>query len=205
MKSSANVIVRKKTKKPSSEKARVERMYKSLHVDKRIYRRWMAGAEATISTTAGGVIALTTLGNAASISAVSDFSSVAALYTAYRCKAIRVQLFPNFPVPVWDGTAARFPPTVVAVFPWQANTVPTTFAQAQDVTGVQMVSGYKGCVAVNTFQGDNDAHLWTGTASAIGGNEQFGISIIGTTSTAAASVVIYRVLVDYLVEFRMAG
>jgi len=195
----------RRSKKQMSEEQQVARLYKNIHQTKAVYSRWMAGAELTVSTSAGGVIALATLGNAAVVNSTPDFSSIAAIYTAYRCKAIRVQLFPFMVSNGWNGSALYTMPPIVAVFPWQANTVPTTFAQACDVTGVKFISGYEKAIVSTTWRGDPDAHLWTGTGSAIGSNEQFGISIIGTAATATASNSVYRVLVDYLVEFRMAG
>lgn len=195
-----------RTRKPKKgEQQRVERLYKQLHVDKHIYRRWVAAAENNISTGAGGLVALTTVANAASISATPDFASLATLYTAYRCLAIRVQILPFYPVTTYSAAGVIVMPVVVAYFPWQANNVPTTFAQAQDVNGVKMISGFKGGVITNSYNGDTDAHLWTPTSSAIGGGEQFGISCIGTATSATASTVVHKVLVDYLVEFRMTG
>ncbi len=194
-----------RSKRATSEKAAVEKLYKTLHVDKRIYSRWIAGPEQTISTSVGGTVALTTMANAASISSAPDFASLAVVYTAYRCKAMRVQVFPFYSAPVYTGAAVNIPPAILAIFPWTSNSVPTTFAQAQDVTGVHMMSGFKGAVVVNSYRGDPDAHLWTGTGAAIGSGEQFGISCIGTAATSTASLPVFRVLVDYLVEFRMAG
>ncbi len=180
-------------------------MYKTLHTQKVIYERWIAAPELSIATGAGGTVALTTVANAATISGLSDFSSLANLYTAYRCKAIRARAFPYLPVPVYTGAAVTTMPAVVAIYPWTTNNVPTTFAQAQDVSGVIMASGYKGWTCMNSWKGDPDAHLWTATGSAIGSNEQFGISCVGTALASTATTTVYRVLVDYLVEFRMAG
>ncbi len=195
----------RKKKAPTSEAAVVERLYKTIHQEKRVIQRWVAGAESTLSTSAGGLVVLTTLANSASISTAADFASLAALYTAYRCKAIRVQCIPFQSVPYWNGTAPVYQPAAIAVYPWTSNTVPTTFAQACDVTGVKIVSGYKGCVISTAFKGDPDAHLWTGTGSAISGGEQFGISCIGTSTSAAATVSVWKVIPQYLVEFRMNG
>ncbi len=181
------------------------RLYRNVHQDKRIYRRWMAGAEATVSTGGGGIVALTTLANAAVINATPDFASVSALYTTYRCQAIRVAVFPLLTAPVYNGAAIQTQPPVIAVFPWVSNTVPTTFAQALDVTGLKLISGYKQGVVMTSYQGDPDAHLWTGTGSAIGSNEQFGISCIGTNVASTAGSGVWRVIPMYLVEFRMVG
>ncbi len=184
----------------------MEKLYRTLHQEKRIYKRWMAGAELTVSTSAGGVVALATLANAAVINSTPDFASVAALYTAYRCRAIRVEIFPVYNVSgAYTGAAFQTLPPCVAVFPWTSNTVPTTFAQALDVTGNKLVSGWQHAVVSTSYRGDPDAHLWTGTGSAIGSSEQFGISCIGTAATTTASLAIWRVQVNYLVEFRMAG
>ncbi len=186
---------------PRSEEQQVARLYRNLKMEKQVFERWYVGNEASVSTSAGGVIALQTLANAASVSALPDFASMATVYTTYRCKALRVSLFPTSCV----NTTAYTAPAVVAVFPSFANTVPTTFQQALDSTGLKLMSGYKGGVCMTSWKGDPDAHLWTGTGSAIGSNEQFLISCIGTALTSTASSVVFRVIPEYLVEFRIAG
>ncbi len=198
--------------KPKQRKGRSEtedqtvaRLYKNVHQQKVVYERWVAGTEASIATSAGGVVALTTLANAALISSTSDFASIAVLYTAYRCKAIRVDLFPYLTAPVYNGAGVTIMPTVVAMYPWTSNSVPTTFQQALDVTGLKLMSGYKGGTISTTWRGDPDAHLWTGTGSAIGSSEQFGISCVGTALATTASTTVWRVVPQYLVQFRMAG
>jgi len=195
----------RRAKAGKSEQQQVERLYKQIHQTKLVFERWIAGPEAIISTSAGGVVALATIANAASISTAADFASVAALYTAYRCRAIRAQLLAFNPVPYYTGAAVFNAPPAIAVFPWQSNTVPTTFAQACDVTGVKIVSGYKSVTVTNSYKGDPDAHLWTGTGAAIGSNEQFGISCVGSATPSTASSSVWKVIPQYLVEFRMAG
>lgn len=177
------------------------KLYRNIKQEKTIFTRWFAGTETVASTTAGGILALQTLANAASVSATPDFASMAVVYTTYRVKALRVDLFPYSMV---NTTAANYPP-VVAVFPSFANTVATTFQQALDSTGSKLMSGYKGGSIVTSWKGDPDAHLWTGTGSAIGNNEQFLISLIGTAAATTASLPVFRVIPQYLVEFRIAG
>ncbi len=196
---------RKQRKQARGEEQQVARLYKAIHDVKRIYQRWMAGNETSVLTSAGGVIALATLANAAVINVTADFASMAALYTQYRCRAIRVDLFPYLVAPVYTGAAVSQPPPLVCVFPSFANTVPTTFQQALDVTGMKLISGYEKCTIMTSYKGDPDAHLWTGTGSAIGSNEQFLVSIIGTAATTTASLSIFRVVPQYLVEFRITG
>ncbi len=200
------MIVSRRKPKNKSEQAAVERMYKTLHGEKVIYTRWLAGPATTLTLTAGGVLALTTLANAASVSSASDFASLAGLYTAYRCKAIKVFVMPVVPNAFFDGTATVYRlPNMLAAFPWTSNTVPTTFQQALDVTGVKIVSGYRPFSINTSYKGDPDAHLWTGTGAAIGSNEQFGISIVSGSMAGTASLAAYYVVPQYLVEFRMAG
>ncbi len=194
-----------KAKKPVPEKQRVERLYRNLLVEKRIYKRWVTGSPTTIAAGGGGVIALSTVANAASVSASPDFASIAALYTAYRVAAIRATVMAMVPVPFYTGVAVQTRPPVIAFWPWTTNTVATTFAQACDSTGVVLKSGYQTFVLANSYKGDPDAHLWTSTGSAIGSNEQFGISCIGDTPAGTASIDVYRVIPQYLVEFRMNG
>lgn len=194
-----------RSKGRKDEQQEVARLYKTLQTGKKIYSRWLAGAESSVSTSAGGVVALATLANAASISATPDFASLAALYTTYRCRAIRVELYPVFTAPVYNGAGITTPPVVVAVFPSFANTVPTTFQQALDSAGLKLMSGYKGGTIMTSYRGDPDAHLWTGTGSAIGSNEQFLVSIVGTAAASTASIAVFRVVPHYLVEFRITG
>lgn len=188
-----------------SEDAKVAKLYKNIKGEKLIYERWMAGAESVLSTGAGGTVALTTLANAASVSSAPDFASAAVLYTTYRVKAIRVQLLPILNTSVYNGAGITTPPSVIAVYPCAANSVPTTFAQALDCSGLKLMSGYKGGICQTSWIGDPDAHLWTGTGSAIGSNEQFLISCIGTSTAAAANSGVFKVLPFYLVQFRMVG
>ncbi len=194
-----------KNKKRQDESAEIGRLYKTIQLGKQVYQRWLAGAETSVTTSAGGVVALTTLANAAVINVTPDFASLAALYTTYRCRAIRVEIFPVFSAPVYNGAGITTPPVVVAVFPSFANTVPTTFAQALDSAGLKLMSGYKGGTIMTSYRGDPDAHLWTGTGSAIGSNEQFLISMVGTAAVATASTTVFRVVPHYLVEFRITG
>ncbi len=195
----------KPKRRQNSEQQVAVRLWKNLHEDKRIYQRWMAGPETTLSTGGGGVVALTTVANAASISGLSDFSSMQNLYTTYRCVAIRVDFYPLYTIPYYDGTTNVTMPAIVAVYPSFANTVPTSFQQALDVPGLRLMSGYKGGTISTTWRGDPDAHLWTGIGSAIGSNEQFLISAVGTSSGAAVSRGVFRFVAQYLVEFRIQG
>jgi len=198
--------MKKSSKKNNrSEDAQVMRLYKNIHQDKRVYQRWVAGPEGNVSTSAGGIVALTTVANAASISSCADFSSLAAVYTTYRCRAIRVDFFPYFTAPYYSGTVNISMPPVVAAFPSFANTVPTTFQQVLDSTGLKLMSGYRGGTILTSYKGDPDAHLWTGTGSAIGSNEQFLVSVIGTAGVVTVSTAVFRYIPQYLVEFRIAG
>ncbi len=196
---------RRRKVKPSEEQ-QVIRMYKNIHETKRIYQRWIAGTEIGVSTSAGGVIALTTLANAALVSSAPDFASLAVLYTTYRCKAIRVDIFPVYDVSgSWTGAAFQTLPSCVCVFPSFANTVATTFQQALDVSGMKLIKGNERATVMTSYRGDPDAHLWTGTGAAIGSNEQFLFSMVGTAATSTASLAIYKVVPQYLVEFRITG
>lgn len=188
-----------------NEQQQVARLYRNIKGGKPIFERWFVGNEASVSTSAGGVIALQTLANAASVSSTPDFGSMATVYTNYRVKAIRVTLLPTLTAPVYNGATLITQPSVVAVFPSFANTVPTTFQQALDASGLKLMSGYKGGICQTSWMGDPDAHLWTGTGSAIGSNEQFLISCIGTALATTPTTVVFRCIPEYLVQFRITG
>ncbi len=155
----------------------------------------------TVTTNASGVVVLQNLASSASISSFSDFSSLAALYTAYRAKAVRVTLLPYFPV---NTTAVVVPATVIAA-PWRGGLSPSSLTQHLESVNCTIMSGYKSYVLTNFYEGDEDAHLWTQTTAAIAATDSFGISCVGQSVGATASTNVWNLMVEWLVEFRMAG
>jgi len=155
----------------------------------------------TVVTNGSGVIVNQDIASSASITSFPDWSALTGLYTQYRAVAVRVTLMPYFPV---NTTSTVVPATVLAA-PWRGGLRPTSLTQFLESSNVQKLSGYKQYELLTHFEGDNDAHLWTQTTGAISASESFGIAIVGQSVGATASTNVWNLLVEWLVEFRVAG
>lgn len=168
--------------------------------------RRMASAEFTISTTAGGIISSQSIG--ASTNAYTncpDFASAAGMYQLYRVRAIKVQLFPLWPIPVWNGASITTAPAYACVSPFYSNFGVTSLQGHLDATDMKLISGYKGGTFTTQYKGDPEAHFWTPVNTAVPAGESFGLVMQGTSTASTASIVIWRAVGWYLVEFKMAS
>ncbi len=164
--------------------------------------RRMSFSSATLSTGAGGVVALTTLVSSANVSAsCPDFSSCANLYVAYRVLALECVVKPFYPV---NTTAVTVPASIV-VAPFQAGTGATTYAGMLDTSRSVVASGYSGGRFFADAQSDPNAKLWTQVTAAIGASNAFGLQCIGDSVAATATTYVWRVNAWAVVEFRTAA
>lgn len=182
--------------------ARDARLFKTVASSNNTFRRRMALATSSVSTSAGGVVTLTTLVNSStSITGAADFSSCANMYVAYRVLAFEVRLLPFFPV----NTTTVTVPVSIAVGPFMTGAGFTTFAGALDDSRSRCVSGYK----EHTFYADNDgdlsAKLWNPTTGSIPSAQSFGLQCIGDSPTSTVSTPVWRVVSWALVEFKLAS
>ncbi len=174
-------------------------MFKQLNSQDRIVSRRMAANLATLSTNGAGNIVLTTLASTISVSTLPDFTSAATMFSAYRCRAIKVKVLPYYPIPL----AAVTVPAAIAVGPYENGVNSTTFTGYADGPRVKICSGYKEYTFYTDFVKNKDAQLWTPVNSAIAGAEAFGISCIGMSTTSTASTNVWAVQAWYDVELRM--
>ncbi len=187
--------------------ARAEDRRDSLYIDRfsaqsKSFIRRMSGGQLTISTGAGGTVALQTLASSANVSALApDFSSCANLYVAYRVLAIEVLVMPFFPV---NTTAVTVPVTMV-VAPFQAGTGATTYGGLVDTSRSVVTSGYRSGKFYADAKQDKNAQLWTPITAAIGASNAFGLQVIGDAVACTASTPVWRSNLWYLVEFRTAA
>ncbi len=183
----------------AKENGRDAQLFKRLNSQDVIVQRRMAANIATLSTNAAGVIVLTTLASSISVSTLPDFTSAASMWSAYRCKAIKVQVLPFYP----NVTTATTVPAAIAVGPYENGVNSTTFVGYMDGPRVKLCSGYKGYEFYADYRKNKDAQLWTPVSSAIAGAEAFGISCIGFSTASTVSTTVWAVQAWYDVELRM--
>lgn len=159
----------------------------------------MAANIATLSTNGAGIIVLSTLASSISVSTLPDFSAAATMWSAYRCRAIKVMVLPFYPV----NTTTITVPAAIAVGPYENGVNSTTFTGYMDGPRVKLCSGYKAYTFYADYRMNNDAQLWTPVSSAIAGAEAFGISCIGFSTAATVSTSVWAVQAWYDVELRM--
>ncbi len=187
----------------AQRKAMTLRQLGRVNTRQHTFVRRVGGPETTISTTAGGVIASTTLASSGSAFSCPDFANAAGLYQLYRVRAMEVRLMPLWLAPVWNGVSVTTAPAYACVSPYYSNFGPTSLQGHIDATGMEMISGYKGGTFATSYQGDLDSHFWSPVSGAMPTGEQFGLVIQGTSTASTSSIVIWRVVTWYLVEFKM--
>ncbi len=158
--------------------------------------------EVTLSANGAGLIPATTLASTNSVSVLGDFSSVAAIYSNYRVKAIRLTCNPYYPVPAWTGAAFITVSPLIVVVPFRSGLVPSTYVGFSESSEAKYASGYKGGVFTTTNKGYPDGHLWHPTNAVITSADSYGLAAMGQNLIAGtASVPVWAVNVEYLVEF----
>lgn len=187
----------------SRDQARPMRIMNQLQAKELIYTRKIGATEFTVSTNVSGVIALTTIGSSASVSSAPDFASCAVLYQLYRVRALVLQLFPTFPV----NTTAVTVPALVYVCPFFSGNSVTSIQGHIDATGTKFLTGYgtKREIITVDYRRDPEAHFWTPVSSAIPSNEAFGLTMVGTNLASTASTAVFRTVLHWIVEFKMAS
>lgn len=161
-------------------------------------------SSSVLATNGSGFIPISTLASSASVSGLSDFSSAAGLYLEYRVKAMKAMLFPINAVNI-SGVSA--PPAALTTFNFSSGVAAVTYQQALDSSGSKTWSGYKPIVATNDYKGNKDAQLWTPTTAAVTAAEAYGIAVSdsGVAPASPVSTTMFRVVTEYLVEFRSAA
>jgi hypothetical protein len=192
---------RKSDKSASRHQARINRGFDRLHGINVTYRRIMSYSDASINTTAGGIIGSTNLCDSQLVQSCADWSSCAAMYSSFRVRAIKAYAFPAYRV----NTTAVTVPAMVYVIPFYGNLIPTTIPGFADSSEVKIVSGYdKWSHAADflTLEKDGDAHLWTPTNTTVTSAERFGLAIMGTATASTASTLVWKLTYFFDVEFK---
>jgi hypothetical protein len=161
----------------------------------------MSYSDASINTTAGGIIGSTNLCDSQLVQSCADWSSCAAMYASFRVRSIKVIAKPAYKV----NTTAITVPAMVYVIPFYGNLIPTTVPGFADSSEVKVVSGYEPWTFgadFLTLEKDGDAHLWTPTNTTVTSAERFGIAIMGTATPSTASTLVWKLTYFFDVEFK---
>lgn len=160
----------------------------------------------TVSTSGAGFIATANF-NASSVTGANDWSNISARYKEYRVKAMRLRWWPLVTVAqcaTSTYTVVPAPGPIVAAVTHN-NVGYTNFAARCSGTEVRV---FDPCEKVE-YSVDNrafpDAKLWTATSNTIPAEQSFGIEISdpGSAPASAFSTVYYRMILQYVVEFRL--
>lgn len=189
----------------SQEVARPLRTMNGLMSRELIYHRRMAGAEFTISTTAGGVVSLAQILNSANVTTCPDWSSASGMFQLYRVRTMVVKVEPFYPVTTWNGVSITTVPAALYVAPFYAGALLTSLQGHLDSPAVKMCSGYRPMTYSIDFKGDIESHFWTAVGVAQPAVEQFGATVIGQNATSTANTPVWRGVVWYEVELKMAS
>lgn len=206
MKSRSRDIAHKKAlrKVPTvkSETTKDLRQFGQVNASTRIITRRVCGAVVNLSTNAGGLLVAATLISSSGASSSSDFGSLAALFTSYRVKALKVTLMPFYPVPYFNGVGTVVVPATVACSEFRGGLGGATYQAIADGSKCRYLSGYKSFTLTADYSKDNDAQLWTPTTAAVGATESYGLLVCGQATAASVNTLVWAVNPEYLIEFR---
>lgn len=200
---------KKKARKGSSNQSqqdRILRQFGRVNTRQHTLLRRMGAVEYTVSTNASGVIASNVIaGSNIPFVSCPDFASTAGLYQLYRVHAIEVKFFPLYLAPVYNGVNVTTCPAYACITPYYNNFGVTSLQGHIDATDMRTITGYTGGTFTTSFRGDPEAHFWTPVNTAVPVAESFGLIMQGTSTASTASIVVWRYLAWYLVEFKMAS
>jgi len=173
-----------------------------LGAQSRIVTRRLCGPPSVLSTNAGGLLTVATLMGTTGASGAADFAQLAGLFTAYRVRMMRTQLRPFNPVPYFNGVNVVVVPASIAAGFYQGGLGGATYQSLSDSAKPRFLSGYEKHDLTINYEGDNDAHLWTPTTSAIAATEAFGVIVCGQATAASVNTPVWHYSVEYVIEFK---
>jgi hypothetical protein len=156
----------------------------------------------TMSTDAGGAIPSYSY-NTGQLSSTTGYSVMAAVWGEFRIKAMRVIIHPVYKQ-CYSGLT---PPSVILTATFVAAELYTTAASMLDGMNSRDHSGYTSFSHGADWSVNPNAKLWTPVATgAVPNDNRYGVQIRDLGNVAATvSTTMYNVVVEYLVEWRMAA
>jgi hypothetical protein len=186
------------------EHARVVALVDNTSLDTRTITRRMA-LIGTLATNASGFVPATQF-QSSGVTATYDWSGMSGRYLEYRVKALRVRVYPLANMNYANGTVV--PPTMLMAADIKAGVGYVNASALACGSNLRVFRGYGSNEPIDVtcdWNGYPDAHLWTGTNAGIAATETYGFQIqdSATAPASAASTVYFRVLQEYVVEFRL--
>lgn len=158
----------------------------------------------SLSTTAGGIVAVTTFSNSLVQSTpATEFASFAARYQQFRIKSFAIRSVPTFPVN--SGMTAITGHNALYVSDFLGSAVPATAAQILADERCVVNSTARNWIFTVTSKRNPNALLWNPTSAAIPVANQMSIALASsTTATMPVSAIIGILDFEWIVELRGA-
>lgn len=191
----------RKDKRDATSRANVRREFELANSVLSVLTKRIVTAS-TLSTNGAGLIVATTIANSNGVSVLGDFASLAAIYSNYRVKAIKVTAKPF----VNAYTTTTYVTPMIAVIPFRSGLVPSTFPSFIESSEVRLISGYDGGVFETSSKGYPDGQLWNPTNAVISTADSFGIAAMGQNYVAGSvSTYVWMLVTEYLCEFSVSN
>jgi hypothetical protein len=160
----------------------------------------------TQSSTAGGVIAVTTAIGAALVQSApaAEWASFAARFQQYRVRSVRLILEPAFPGSGTPTVSVNTAHSTLYVSDFIGTSAPTTAAQILSDEGAVILNTSKRVDFTVDWARNPNAKLWNPTSAALPAANSFSIAFASDSVAAnlPASIVMYSTTVEWVVEFR---
>jgi hypothetical protein len=187
-----------------AEHARVVALTDNTSLDTRTVVRRMA-LLGTLATNGSGFIAATQY-QSSGVTSCYDWSGMSGRYLEYRVRAIRIRIYPLANMNYANGTVV--PPVMILAADIKAGVGFVNASALACGANLRVFRGYGTHEPIDIttdWEGYPDAHLWTGTSGSIAATDTFGVQLqdSATAPASAASTVYFRVLQEYVVEFRL--
>jgi hypothetical protein len=157
----------------------------------------------SMSTNGSGSLPNTYNWHTGQVGSATGWTVMSAVWGEYRVRSMRVTAYPVYQV----NTTAVTIPCAVCACSFVANELYTNIGPALDGMNAQLFPGDEVVVAAADWTANPNAKLWTPVATgAVPQDNRYGIQILDLqATTATASTTVYSVLIEYLVEWRMAA
>lgn len=186
-----------------TEDRRVTRVMDNLTAPQVVFERKLV-LVSTVSTNGSGYIAAIQV-TSDSCRSAADWGSIAARYSQFRVKAIRIRLVPTVDyTQAAAGSAVTPHPGAIGMAKYMEGLGYASFSQVMSGQDSKLFNGREAilehCV---TWDGVPEAKLWSETAAAIPSAQQYGIQYqdSGVGPASAASTVYFRTIQEYVVQF----
>ena len=186
-----------------SRDARVQRQLNNVVDQDLVIHRKLAVAS-TYASDGSGVMASLAWHSGNIQGSATGYSAMASVWGEYRCKSMRVTLFPVYSV---NTTAPILPPPVIGSASYVGAEVYSSYSALVDGMNSRNHGPYKPIVATTDASANPNAKLWTQvTTGAIETDRRIGVQFRGTGLLAATpSTTFFIVIVEWLVQWRMSA